>query len=557
MGRRIIAVVAAAAIVSVAAIFSIILVTRHKATTPPENPPQPGETTSRAAISFNEACKSTRHPEACEAMLSSLNEGAPPQPTYEPIEMTGYATQFTAENLKTAKTMVDNLISNPASNQNVSRAANICVELLQNAMHRMHSTVNALRRGYVDDAKAWMSGALVHQQACMSGLNKTINTNLPAIGTTVSYLGSLVNFTSDALSMIVSYDVFGNQTELWSPPKTERDGFWGRFNRSALGFKGEFPSGLAVNVTVCNRTDEECDYRTIQDAVRAAPAGGQSRFVIHIKEGVYNETVRVPIEAKNVVFLGDGMGKTIITGSRNVHQPGMTTYESATVGVIGDGFMAKDLTIENTAGSSAHQAVAFRSDSDQSFLQDCEFIGNQDTLCANSLRQYYKSCRIQGNVDFIFGFAAAVFQDCHILISPRAMSPDNNVITAHGRFDPAQSTGFVLLNCTVIGTHDYMELYKKKPENCTNYLGRPWKEYSRTVYINSTLGDLITPKGWMPWDGDFALSTLYYGEFGNTGPGSDLSGRENWTTQIPVDQVNSYSVENFIQGHEWIPVSSS
>jgi len=223
-------------------------------------------------------------------------------------------------------------------------------------------------------------------------------------------------------------------------------------------------------------------------------------------------------------------------------------------GVAGDGFMAKDLTIENTAGANAHQAVAFRSDSDLSVIENCEFIGNQDTLYAHSLRQFYKSCRILGNVDFIFGNSAAIFQDCEILVRPRQDRPEkgeNNAVTAHGRTDPAQSTGFVFQNCLVNGTEEYMALYYSKPQVHKNYLGRPWKEYSRTVFIHTFFETLITPEGWMPWTGDFALNTLYYGEFENSGPGSNLTQRVPWSNQVPAEHVFSYSYQNFIQGDDW------
>jgi len=216
--------------------------------------------------------------------------------------------------------------------------------------------------------------------------------------------------------------------------------------------------------------------------------------------------------------------------------------------------MAKDLTIQNTAGANAHQAVAFRSDSDLSVIENCEFIGNQDTLYAHSLRQFYKSCRILGNVDFIFGNSAAIFQDCEILVQPRQDRPEkgeSNAVTAHGRTDPAQSTGFVFHNCTINGTEEYMALYYSKPSVHRNYLGRPWKEYSRTVFIRSFLEALITPDGWMPWTGDFALKTLYYGEFGNSGPGSDRSQRVPWSNEVPAEHVLSYSVPSFIQGDDW------
>lgn len=221
--------------------------------------------------------------------------------------------------------------------------------------------------------------------------------------------------------------------------------------------------------------------------------------------------------------------------------------------------MASGLTIQNTAGPDAHQAVAFRSDSDLSVIENCEFIGNQDTLYAHGLRQYYKACRIQGNVDFIFGMSAAFFQDCVILIAPRQVKPEKgetNAVTAHGRINPAQSTGFVFQDCVINGTDAYMNLYRSKPSVHKNFLGRPWKEYSRTVFIGCTLEALIRPEGWMPWTGDFALKTLYYGEFGNMGPGSDTSNRVSWSSQIPAEHVTSFSLQNFIQGNEWVPTSS-
>ncbi|OVA01511.1 Pectinesterase [Macleaya cordata] len=283
------------------------------------------------------------------------------------------------------------------------------------------------------------------------------------------------------------------------------------------------------------------------------------KFVIRIKQGVYEEIFRIPLRKKNVVFLGDGMGKTVITGSLNVGQPGLSTYNTATVGVLGDGFMARDLTFENTAGPDAHQAVAFRSDSDQSIIENCEFLGNQDTLYARALRQLYNQCRIEGNVDFIFGNSAAVFQNSIILIRPRQLSPEHgetNTVTAHGRTDPAQSTGFVFQNCLINGTNEYMKLYYQNPKVHKNYLGRPWKEFSRTLFIDCYLGDLITPQGWMPWDRDFALSTLYYGELGNSGLGANLSARVPWSSQIPKEYTKAYSLRNFIQADEWISSSS-
>ncbi|GAB4848268.1 Probable pectinesterase/pectinesterase inhibitor 51 [Ancistrocladus abbreviatus] len=524
--------------------------------------PTPPSTAGRTKVVLPEiqrACKGTRYPETCQAQLAQSGK-VPPNPTALQIIQSAYWAS--AQNLNAVQSMVQNIVAHSADNTNRSDAAKTCLEVLGYSEHRTSSTVDALLSsdGRIKDARAWGSAVLAYQYDCWSALKYVNDSQL--VNETMSFIAnSLLVSTSNALSMTVALDLFGSSVASWAPPKTERNGFWESGSGSAsggLGFSGEFPSGLRASATVC-KEGGGC-YKTVQEAVDAAPSNleGGERFVIHIKEGVYEEIVRVPFEKKNVVFVGDGMGRTVITGSLNTGIMGVTTYKTATVGVLGDGFMATDLTFQNTAGPDAHQAVAFRSDSDLSFIENCEFLGNQDTLYVHSLRQLYKSCHIEGNVDFIFGNAAAIFQDCTILVRPRQVKPEKgekNAVTAHGRIDPAQSTGFVFLQCLVNGTDDYMSLYYSKPAVHKSYLGRPWKEYSRTVFVSCTLEALINPDGWLPFSGDFALPTLYYGEYSNVGAGADLSHRVPWSSQIPAEHINAYSVQNFIQIDEWTTAS--
>ncbi|GMH06686.1 hypothetical protein Nepgr_008526 [Nepenthes gracilis] len=537
-------------------LISLSYASRHHHFTQPARPPL------RSAVAgippeIQQACMATRYPETCQSTIAQFPK-LPPNPS--PLEIIESAFSISAENLKTAQSMVQSILDSSAASVNRSNAAKTCLEVLGYSERRTAAVAaDALPRGRMKDARAWASASIVYQYDCWSALKYVNDTQ--GVNQTMSFLDtSLIVSTSNALSMTRSLDLFGNDTKSWGPPKTERDGFWEASSGSGeLGFAGGFPSVLAANATVCKGDAGGAGgcYKTVQEAVDAAPSGLESgeRFVIHIKAGVYEEIVRVPFEKKNVVFWGDGMGETVITGSLNAGIPGITTYNTPTVGVMGDGFMATGLTIQNTAGPDAHQAVAFRSDSDLSFVENCEFLGNQDTLYAHSLRQLYKSCRITGNVDFIFGNSAAIFQDCTILIGPRQVTPEKgetNTVTAHGRTDPAQSAGFAFLGCLVNGTDEYMKLYYSKPKVHQDYLGRPWKQYSRTVFINCVLEKLIAPAGWLPWSGDFALSTLYYGEYGNTGGGADLSKRVPWSSQIPADHIYSYSVRNFLQGDEWI-----
>ncbi|KAK4772056.1 hypothetical protein SAY86_013831 [Trapa natans] len=507
-----------------------------------------------APLDVQKACKATRFPDFCASSLSRN-----PRAGSDPGQILSAAISISADNLKTAQDMVRRILDSAAGNPGRNAAARNCFEVLDDSAYRTQSAADALPRGKTKDARSWLSAALLYQYDCWSALKYANDTAL--VNETMAFLDSLTMLTSNALGMLVSYDLYGNDVGSWRRPATERDGFWepGPISGSGQDFTAEFPANLAADLTVCKDGAGSCSYAKVQDAVDAAPRNGAGRFVIRIMAGTYEETVRIPLDKNNVVFVGDGVGKTVITGSLNVGQPGIWTYNTATVAVLGDGFMATGITFENTAGPDAHQAVAFRSDADFTYIENCEFLGNQDTLYAHSLRQYYKSCRIEGNVDFIFGNSAAFFEDCQILVRPRQLKPEkgeSNAITAHGRTDPSQSTGFVFQNCVINGTEEYMKLYYQKPAVHKNFLGRPWKEYSRTVFINCNLEALISPLGWMPWNGDFALKTLYYGEFKNSGTGSVTSQRVSWSSQIPAEHVESYSAKIFVQGDEWIPTSS-
>lgn len=221
--------------------------------------------------------------------------------------------------------------------------------------------------------------------------------------------------------------------------------------------------------------------------------------------------------------------------------------------VVGDNFIARDITIRNTAGPNNHQAVALRSGSDLSVFYRCSFEGYQDTLYVHSQRQFYRECDIYGTVDFIFGNAAVVLQNCNIF----ARKPPNrtNTLTAQGRTDPNQSTGIIIHNCRVTAASDL----KPVQSSVKTFLGRPWKQYSRTVYIKTFLDSLINPAGWMEWSGDFALNTLYYAEYMNTGPGSSTANRVKWRgyhVLTSPSQVSQFTVGNFIAGNSWLPATN-
>ncbi|KAK1390346.1 hypothetical protein POM88_018524 [Heracleum sosnowskyi] len=252
--------------------------------------------------------------------------------------------------------------------------------------------------------------------------------------------------------------------------------------------------------------DGSGEFAKIAEAVAAAPDHSTEKYYIKIKSGTYVEHIRIGMEKTNLVFVGDGMDVTIITNSRSNHT-GYSIFESATVDVEGDGFVAKGITFMNSAGPNNGQAVAMKSSSNLSAFYRCRFQGYQDTLFVEKGLQFYRDSEIYGNTDFIFGNAAAVFQNCHIFV----LNPTTNhacVITAQGR---------------------------------------------------SFLDDLIDPMGWLQWNNvNPQHSSLYYGEYQNQGPGADTSDRVNWKGVKVLDftEAKLFTVRNFIKGQNWIPLTN-
>ncbi|KAL6614075.1 hypothetical protein ACP70R_036345 [Stipagrostis hirtigluma subsp. patula] len=515
---------------------------RHHHHTPSPSPAAPPASSDAAPLAVLLACNATRFRPACVSTLS--NAGADSSPS----DLLAATLSALRARLPPAVSTAKSVLA-ASSNVNLSNAATNCLTFLDLSSHRLSPSPSP--------SLLSASTALLHLYDCWSAY-KYVNFSR-TISDAMAYLDDTIAVNSNYISMLAARQRYGDDTSRWAPPQTERDGYWppaaadsalAEADVDALGV----PKGLPTNVTVCGAG---CDYKTVREAVAAAPDFGAGMFVVHVKEGVYKETVSVPWEKTNVVVVGDGMGRTVITGDLNADTPGVSTFNTATVGVLADGFMARDLTIANTAGPDAHQAVAFRSTGDRTVLDTVELLGHQDTLYAHAMRQFYTRCRVSGTVDFVFGNSAAVLHDTALVVLPRQLRPEkgeNDAVTAQGRTDPAQPTGIVLRGCAVNGSEEYMALYRQKPEVHRVYLGRPWKEYSRTVYVGCTLAEIVQPQGWMAWSGDFALKTLYYGEFGSAGAGAgDARRRVAWSSQVPKDHVDTYSVANFIQGHQWIP----
>lgn len=271
--------------------------------------------------------------------------------------------------------------------------------------------------------------------------------------------------------------------------------------------------------------DGSGDFKTIQQAVDHVPDGNTRRVVIQIKPGVYAEQVKV--NKPYVTFRGEDAGKTVITYKLSAQQAGNTRLAFA-VFVNADNFRAENITFENSFGTGS-QAVAVFVDAANAEFRNCRFLGWQDTLFVNGSRHYFKDCYIEGHVDFIFGTASAVFEDCTI------HSKGAGYVTAHYRTSDEENTGFVFVRCRLTGADTGRGVY----------LGRPWRPYARVVFLECWLDSHIRPEGWDNWRDPAREKTAWFAEYKSKGPGANPTARVAWSKQLTATEAATFSRTRF------------
>jgi pectinesterase len=295
------------------------------------------------------------------------------------------------------------------------------------------------------------------------------------------------------------------------------------------------------------------EFPTIQMAMDhhpfagTGPDGKAGRVFIEIAPGTYHERVIVTQNHTNITLLG--MGKSpadvVITNSLNAKQAGGTFF-TETVEINGTGFEADNITFENTAGNTG-QAVAAAVRADHTIFKHCRFLGHQDTLFADYGRQYYVDSYIEGGTDFIFGNATAVFDHTEI----HANAP--GYLTAQSRTSPDQTTGYVIIDSRVTSGIEHAAasspaMNVPDPSKEVTSLGRPWRPYSRVIYIDTELSADVTPQGWNAWNKTPGTPQAFYAEFNSTGPGANSSGRVPWSHQLSAAEAAQFWPAVFLAG---------
>ncbi|XP_074577548.1 putative pectinesterase/pectinesterase inhibitor 28 [Curcuma longa] len=546
MGKAVVLVVSAVVLVACVATVGVVTVSNRQVAD--SSKPEMAEL-STSQKNIQQFCQPTDNQHTCETTLSSVAGN-----NTEPKDLVGLVFNITIDHIKQAFDH-SSTIKEAAKDPRTSEALENCRELLDYAIDDLRTSVDRLDDfsmekidKFIDDLKVWISASITYQETCLDGFE---DANTDAAASMRKALNSSAQLTSNVLAIVTSFgdtlDKFelGNLNRKLLAVDAESFPSWVSSGKRRLLQKS--PAELKPDVTVAQ--DGSGDVKTIAEALLKIPQNSAKIVVIYIKEGVYNEKVEIGRSYTNLMMVGDGPTKTKITGSLNFID-GVGTFKTATVAVVGDGFIAKDLWIENSAGAAKHQAVALRVQSDKSVFYNVRLDGYQDTLYVHTKRQFYRECTITGTIDFIFGDSASVFQNC-LILARKPLDNQQNIVTAQGRKDRRSTGGIILHNCTISADPEYYPFRNKLP----TFLGRPWKEYSRTFVMQSQLDDLINPKGWLPWLGDFGLNTCFYTEIDNRGPGADKSQRVTWrgVKNVDLSHAQKFTVQRFIQGNTWLP----
>jgi pectinesterase len=272
------------------------------------------------------------------------------------------------------------------------------------------------------------------------------------------------------------------------------------------------------------------DFLTIQEAINSVQSFPNQRITIFIKNGIYKEKVKVHSWNPKVSLIGESREGTIITYDDYFNKIGLgrnSTFYTYTMLVEGNDFFAKNLTIQNTSGEVG-QAVALNVNADRVFFFNCSFLGNQDTLYTSGegSKNYFSNCYIEGTTDFIFGDATVLFDNCEI------HSKKNSFITAAST---PQNTlfGYVFKGCKLTSAEGVSQVY----------LGRPWRIYAKTVFMNCEMGGHIQPQGWENWSKPEAEKTAFYAEYNCKGPGFQPQKRVLWSHQLTKKESEDYITE--------------
>ena len=311
---------------------------------------------------------------------------------------------------------------------------------------------------------------------------------------------------------------------------------------TTLAAPATLPATLPSQITVAQ--DGSGQFKTVQEAIDSIPAYPRQTVDIHILPGKYVQQVTIPRIKPHIHLIGDDPATTILSFNLGApmlgpdHKP-IGTFATPSVRFLSDDVSAQGITFENTLGPHG-QALAVEIAGDRIAFDNCRFLGWQDTIFADSSgRNYFHNCYVEGHVDFIFGKSTAVFDSCEI------HSKEKGYLTAAST-EPYTPFGYVFVRCKLTADANV------KPASV--YLGRPWRPYGATAFIDCEMGPHIRPEGWFNWKNPANEKTARYAEYNNMGPGANTSERVSWAHQLTPAEASQYDIAKILAGSDgWQP----
>ena len=310
--------------------------------------------------------------------------------------------------------------------------------------------------------------------------------------------------------------------------------------------------------TIFVARDGTGEFRNINEAIEVCRAFMEYHKVIFVKKGTYKEKLIIPQSLTNIEICGEDRDNTIITWddhanipmafsnwplaisqqpTANSQQPKLGTFRTFTLKIQGSKITLKNITVENNAARLG-QAVALHTEGDQLTFINCRFLGHQDTIYTGNAntRLFFKDCYIEGTTDFIFGPSTAWFEGCDIFCKA------NSYITAASTPQDVPF-GYIFNNCRITCDKGVDKVY----------LGRPWRDYGYTLFMNCELPREIRPEGWHQWRPE-AVKTARYLEYNNRGEGAATDQRVPWSRQLTKKEAQQITLERvFSINDTWNP----
>ncbi|XP_057517770.1 pectinesterase [Amaranthus tricolor] len=545
------------------------------------------EKLSSSMKTVNVLCEPATFKDACIKTLGSVAQNQ----TATPQDLVKAGIKLALQEIFKANNLTDTLVPKANSTkkpEQAKMAIDSCKNMFDLAADRLDGAIKQAQdptmykdHDLVWSLRVWLSDVITFANSCGDEFGEAEATDLQKImqdgvvsatEITVSMLDIVTSFNKALAGLDLSMNAsklvekFNPNRRLLSLVNVDEEGYprWlSGSDRRLLGNKGgkgiagggsvaapPVVRGMKPNAVVA--LDNSGQFKSIAAAVNAHPGKGLvGRYVIYVKAGIYKEEVIIGKQQNNIFMYGDGPLKTIVMGDKSFTK-GVQTSKTAPVQVEGFGFFCKDMGFQNTAGPQGHQAVALRVNGLQAVFQNCFFDAYQDTLYAQGGSQFFRDCQISGTVDFIFGNGATLIQNSKLVV--RQGNPgQQNLVTAQGGLAANEATGLVIQGCEILSGK---ELFPNRLKVMT-YLGRPWKVYAKTVFMETVMGDLIQPVGYYQWaspEGKNNHLTAFYGEYSNRGPGSNFNLRVKWphVKLLSKPEAQRYSGAQFLAGAPWV-----